>query len=436
MPSIESKAQKGKKKSGRIGEWIFFGTLFLSVSALTFYLFREQAMERFPSDMKAYILEIQGLNDVYSFPYPIFFWLGKFYWLFTTPEYAMALATLTLNGLGMILMKMEFDRHLLVDLQLYLKKVGLERIVWLPGYITGFLSVALFFISMIIMPSGYYLPGVKFKYVGVFTPNPFHNATYMAARPFAILAFFTFLPLLRRFESEKSFPGKKEDVKDCLIFSGSLLLATMAKPSFTIVLLGSAGLNMLYVLFASKFQKILPTILLGLCFVPTFIALVYQYSGVFVSSEEQVEAGMGFCFGEVWHAYCSFVPSAIVLGMAFPISVLILNIKKLKTDIYFRFSWELYAMSFLMAYFLYEKGFRKFDFNFAWGYMYGIFFGFVGALFVLLKSTFEAIGLKQCLDRKRGMTFAILIVEWLAFLAHLICGIVYFGSLMRGEFYY
>lgn len=436
MSSEDMLTCRKREKIDRILGWSFFGILFLVASAVTFFLFYQQVYERFPSDMKAYILEIQGLNDVYSFPYPIFFWLGKFFWLFTTPECAMALATLTLNGLGMILMKWQFDRHLFVGMREQLKKAGLEKITWLPGCITGFLAVALFFISMIIMPWGHYLPGVKFKYVGVFTPNPFHNATYMAARPFAILAFFSFLPLLQRFEREKAFPGKKEDIKDCIVFAVCLLAATMAKPSFTIVLVGAAGLNMLYVLFASKFQKFVPTILLGLCFVPTFLALLYQYSGVFVSKEEQVEAGMGFCLGEVWHAYCAFVPSAVVLGMAFPLTVSFFHFRKLKTNMTFRFSWEVYVMSFLMAYFIYEKGFRKFDFNFAWGYMYGIFFGFVGALFVLLRDTFEAIGQKNGTKSKEGLQWGIRIVEWSAFLAHLICGILYFGSLLRGEFYY
>ena len=43
-----------------------------------------------------------------------------------------------------------------------------------------------------------------------------------------------------------------------------------------------------------------------------------------------------------------------------------------------------------MAFCLYEKGFREMDFNFSWGYMYGIFFAFVGALLVLLRATGKA----------------------------------------------
>ena len=86
-----------------------------------------------------------------------------------------------------------------------------------------------------------------------------------------------------------------------------------------------------------------------------------------------------------------------------------------------------YVMSFLMAFFLYEKGFREMDFNFSWGYMYGIFFAFVGALLVLLRATANAD------TRKRKIVVA---VQWLAYLWHLVCGMYYFGGFLQGAMYY
>lgn len=111
---------------------------------------------------------------------------------------------------------------------------------------------------------------------------------------------------------------------------------------------------------------------LGVCFLPTFADLLYQFRGVFVPQEGQ-EGGIGFTLGHVWLQYCGNLPLAIGLAVGFPILVLLLNYKELCRDSIYRFSWQIYGMSFLMAFCLYEKGFREMDFNFSWGYMYGIF---------------------------------------------------------------
>ena len=54
-----------------------FAILVIIASAVTFWLFYRQCVESmlgtglYHSDMKAYILEMQGLDSGYSFPYPV-----------------------------------------------------------------------------------------------------------------------------------------------------------------------------------------------------------------------------------------------------------------------------------------------------------------------------------------------------------------------------
>lgn len=430
---MSEQLEKQKIERKHLLDGAVFAVLLIAVSAVTLVLFYRQTTgnpEHYHSDMKAYILEMQGLDSGYSFPYPVFFKLSALLNLFTTPEFAVALATMLLNSLAMIVTKLILNHLTLGELenaverrQNRLQEAGKNSIVkkWMAGVLLSILAISLFFISMLYPPSGIYLPGIKFKYLGVFTPNPFHNATYMAARPFAILAFLWYAKLLPVYE--KGCVRRK----DYILFSVFLLLATMTKPSFTIVLVGTAGLIMLYRLFRSKFKNFVPTIQLGLCFIPTFIDLLYQFKGVFVP-EEGAEGGIGFCFGEVWGYYCNNIPLAVCLAVGFPILVLILNYKELKKDSLYRFSWQIYLMSFTMAFFLFEKGFRKPDFNFSWGYMYGIFFCHMGALLVLIKAT--ATGT----DNKKK-TFLIAL-QWLAYLFHLVCGVLYFGVFMSGRMYY
>ena len=406
-----------------------FAVLVAVASAVTFWLFYRQCVESllgsglYHSDMKAYILEMQGLDSGYSFPYPILFKLAAAIHLVTGSlqngaELAMALATMLLNSASMILLWKMLDRQ--VGAQLRKAMPGKE---WLAGVLTGTVAVSLFFVSMVYPPTGIYLPGIKYKYLGVFTPNPFHNATYMAARPFAILVFFKYGELLPVYEQKDAW---KEHGREYVLFAVYLLLATMAKPSFTIVLVGAAGILMLWRMFRSRFQNFVPTIWLGVCFLPTFADLLYQFSGVFVPQEGQ-EGGIGFTLGHVWLQYCSNLPLAIGLAIGFPLLVLLLNYKELRKDSIYRFSWQVYGMSFLMAFFLYEKGFREMDFNFSWGYMYGIFFAFVGALLVLLRATAAADT-----KRKKGLVG----LQWLAYLWHLVCGLYYFWGFLRGAMYY
>lgn len=439
---------------------IFFVGLLLVASTVTLLLFHRQTLgnpEHYHSDMKAYIQEIQGLNEKYSYPYPVFFKIAAFLNLFAGPEFSVALATMLLNSLAMVITKYFFNQIALARLE-----NSLAKCKWLAGVIISLVSISLFFISMLFPPSGIYLPGIKYKYVGVFTANPFHNATYMAARPFAILVFFWFAKLLNCYE--QGYGGKWNGsqtgvaMKDYVLFSLFLLLATMTKPSFTLVMVGTAGLIMLYRLFQAEFRNFIPTIQLGICFVPTFIDLLYQYKGVFVPQEGQ-RRGIGFCFGDVWSLYCDNIPLAIGLAIGFPILVLVCHIKQLKQlwkeNTLYRFSWQIYVMSFVMTFFLYEKGFRKPDFNFSWGYMYGIFFCFVGALQLLLKDTAAIIaaskGSKAAKTAEQNasvqksmpvhhnvmhMKKLLLGVQWAAYLWHLTCGLYYFRNFMQGKMYY
>ncbi len=442
----------GDNNKNRLINMAVFAVLLFAVSAVTLTLFHRQALgnaEYYHSDVKAYILEMQGLESEYDFPYPVFFKFAAFLNLFAGPELAVALAEMLLNSLALVITKAAFDRMVLSDLETAVERRRAERKArgrncllrgWMAGVWISIVTVTLFFISMLFPPKGIYLPGIKFTYLGVFTANPFHNATYMAARPFAILAFLWFAKLMPVYE--RGFRGGRTEnggvpLRDYVLFSLFLLLATMTKPSYTIVLVGSAGLMMLYRLIRSGFKNFAPTVQMGLCFVPTFLDLLYQYSGVFVPEEESAERGIGFTFGEVWRACCDNIPLAIGLAVGFPILVLLLNCKELKKNSLYRLSWQNYLVGFATAFFLYEKGFRKGDFNFSWGYMYGIFFCHMGALLVLLRATAAGLSAgKQAAGTREvwrnRLSCAGIILQWLAYLWHVLCGFYYFGSFMQG----
>lgn len=415
-----------KKRKYDTADIVIFLILLLEAGVLFYTLFYRQCVENmlgsglFPADMKAYILTMQGQESGYSFPYPVLFKLAAFFHLFLGAEASMALATTVLNLASIVFVKLIFNRYVKEELT---RKMGGKSV--LAGMVISLVSVSVFFVSMLFTsPLGIYLPGIKYNYLGVFSPNPFHNATYMAARPFAILSFFWLVALFSHYEKDRFKTLRRHsDWVEYPAFSVFLLLATMAKPSFTLVLVATAGLIMVFRLIKSRFANLEGTILLGLTFLPTFADLLYQYNGVFVPKEGEV-GGIGFCFGTIWKLYCGNLFIAIVLAVGFPLLVLVLNYREIKTNALFRFSWQIYACGLATAFLLYEKGFRAPDFNFSWGYMYGIFFAFIGSLAVLLKKTVK------------GEKPVLLILQWGAFGCHLLCGLYYFFLIFEGRMYY
>jgi hypothetical protein len=445
---MRNHSQENSKSTGanysRFADILLFIFLLCLLTMLQTWFFYRQATGNpnyYHSDVKAYIKTMLGQETIYSFPYPIFFWFCAFWNLFMSPEAAVAVGTALLNASSMIVVKIAFQRMAGRNLSNLMGRFGI-----LAGPIISLLSLSLFYVSMLLPPPGRWIPGMKHIYLGIFSGNPVHNATYLATRPFAILAFFWFAKLLTDYE--KGWNRQKTNLSceyqttdqmisqgrttrtDYWLFALFLFLTTMTKPSFTLVLVSTAGVIMGYRLIRSKGRNLVPTLQLTLCFFPTFAALLYQYQGVFVGKNGQ-EGGVGFGLGEVWMLYCDNIPLAVVVAAAFPILVLLCNFREWKRDSVFRFSWQLYLMSLGMILILYEKGFRKPDFNFSWGYMHGLFFLFLSSLLLLVRQTISYLSVPA----KPGKKF-LLVLQWMTYAGHLISGIMYFWPILQGGMYY
>ncbi len=393
---------------------IVFAACLTGYSVLMYRLFYQQAVhcatrEVYFSDIKAYLETILGLECDYDFPYPVYFWLGRFFLRFTNVAVAASLAASLLNSLGVAIL----FYYMLKSLQ---KHYGRTAYREYTGLFTVFLTFGMFFVSMLYLPGGILLPGITNRYLGVFTPNPYHNITYMATRPFAILAFFLFARILDYYE-------ERTDLKEFFLFGVSLLLTTMTKPSYTLILVSTAGLVMLYRLFRGRWKNLKRSVYLGLAFVPTFIDMLYQFGGVFGESSKAGESGgIGIGIGSVWKLYTDNIPLAVVLALGFPLLVLLFHGKEIKQNTLYRFSWVQLIVSIMELFLLYENGRRFSDANFSWGYMHGIFFVFVTSLILLAEDTME----------KRGKS-RVLWMQWLLYGLHLVCGIGYFIYIWGGN---
>ncbi len=362
----------------------------------------------YESDMNSYVLYVQGVYTGNTYAYPIMFWVAKGLALVLPPTKAVALAVGILNGLTPLALKVCGYR--------FLKKWGMEE------RRLGFtlLLFAGLFVSMLFWPFQEW--GAVERYVGIFSPNPFHNATYLAARGFSVISFFTFLELLDALYA-------KEDPKKYrvtyVVFSASLLLSTMTKPSFTLGFGVAAAVMVLCVWLKNGIKDWKRYLWIAVSVVPTLIDLLYQYKGVFSGNDALgSELGVEFRWLEAWHSATDCVPLAVLLGLAFPFLVLLCNLKELKRNISYSFTWGMMVANFFLLACLYEKGWRAWHMNFAWGYMYGMFYVFLMSLMLLWRNTLKK-------KQKAGL----LVLQWVGFALHLICGIVYFAGIMGGGTY-
>lgn len=360
------------------------------------------------SDHWAYIPKILGIEEGAATPYPVMFVLGRLFTWLLGVEWGLAVVIALLELLCFWALYHYFRKYM----SEYVPVGGTV------GLLSGLAVSGLLFYSMIYSDK-FANWGLPWHYLGVFSPNPFHNATYLAARPFTVLSFFAFAELVDECED-------RLDLRKTLWFSGILLLATMTKPSFTLIFSAVAGCVLLWKLIRKGFRnfgKILP---IGCAFLPTFIDLLYQYSGVFTGTTEAgEEAGIGLEYMGVWGEYCDNHGLAVLLVMLFPLVVLLFHFRDLLRVTVYRLSWELYGAGLVSFVLLYEKGYRKSHGNFCWGYMAGIFFVVSVSLLMLLK---DSVGKRERLWK--------LALMWGTFLIHVVFGILYFGSILGGMSYY
>jgi len=404
--------EKAQKKTEYILSIVLCGVL----AGLTLYLSYQQAfhawngLKEYHSDVLAYMQEVKGIASGYSFPYPIMFWMIRLVHFLLPIEWAVAIVLMVLQCTSFLLLRYYIQRFLR-------RAASVEKSGWQQALASLAAFGALFY-SMIFVYN-HPMPGLRFYYMGVFSPNPFHNATYIASRPFCITSFFMFADLLEHYE-------ERLELRKALAFGVFLLLATMTKPSFTIVFCGAAGLIMVCRLFKCRFCNWKNTLLLGCAFIPTFLDLLYQFGGVFSGVDSKgEEAGIGFGLFKVWTEYCDNYFMAMLLLIFFPLAVLIFQYRKIFTHTIYRFGWQMYGMGLVMFILLYEKGFRRVDANFSWGYMLGAFFLVVSSLCVLLEETCKA-------DSHSWK----LLIQWAAFGMHVACGLIYFLIIFTGGSYY
>jgi hypothetical protein len=264
-------------------------------------------------------------------------------------------------------------------------------------------ALVLSMVSMLIMqPNAYSL------YLGNWSPNPWHNPTFIFAKPFCILAFML---------ASKLVSGIVEPAKTFTLFAIVMAISVWAKPSFY---LSFAPAIAIYtsIRFINKKIVLYDAIRMALCLLPAAIIIFWMNLSIYNSTNSTNQVVIAA--GKVWHLFSKNIFLSIILGGAFPIITFIISYKKWQPM--FILAFLNYIIALLLFYFVAENGDRLSHANFSWTYMFALFFMFFASVNQLY---FQS-------EIKNKMYY----VATAIFIAHIVSGIFYFGKIVSGNLYF
>jgi hypothetical protein len=279
----------------------------------------------------------------------------------------------------------------------------------------GYTDAELLFVTFLMMTvSSVFIPGmVANMYLGQGSPNIWHSATLLTVKPLAFLAVFILF-------------NRPDDHKGVAHYAGIwvlIILSIFAKPSFIFMLLPA-----LWVLSALKGRLIDRPFLIFLLALSagSLLAVGLQYYSVYYGGSvyaEQRATVVTDLLG-VWSRYTKSVPVSIILGIAFPLSVVLASPRRVYENDSLLLCWLMTLCGVVMGATLAETGPRYHHANFMWSYRLAQQLVFVYSMAEFLKWDRRGVG---------SLRYAVVIS---ALSLHIVSGMIYTVRIWRGDFYY
>lgn len=207
------------------------------------------------------------------------------------------------------------------------------------------------------------------------------------------------------------------------LFCVGLIIINMIKPNFIIAFAPMMAIYLCVDLVTSKVpmkKKFKQIILFGSCVLPSLAVLFFQNKMLF---PEDSESGMvikiGYSFMRTGNPYAK-----IILGLAFPILILVFNCKELVRDRVYGSAWLMWLISFLEYFIFAETGKRQTHGNLAWGMLFGTFFLFIISIYKFICNRYSKSNNK--IYYRMG---------YVLLACHAFSGIFYFIKLLLGGSY-
>ncbi len=261
-------------------------------------------------------------------------------------------------------------------------------------------------------------------YLGQWSPNVWHNPTMAPLKPLAILGFWGTIHWL--------CSPNRDGRRIAWWTSLCLLAGTLAKPSFIICFIPAVGLFLL--VFHLKDRRMWRSAFL--LFLPSVCLLAWQFLRTYTNlgAPAAVQDKIVLSFFGVTKLFAPNVFVSTLLVWAFPLSVLLAIRKNVLRNPPLLLSYLLALVGFLQASFLAEKA-RMSNGNFIFGYIMSLFLVYLFSLIEYLDWwKGEAKTNAKAKGTQNTMSFAWKAAVSVILAAHLVSGLVYWRSLIMGQY--
>ena len=263
------------------------------------------------------------------------------------------------------------------------------------------------------------------RYMGMHTSSIWHNSTYLMMKWMGLLVILIYIRL------EKNI-GTKLTAETYLYFLIVLTLTTAAKPNFFLAITPV----MLVFLIMDIRKKKAPAgrlLLLASSVIPSFFVMYMQSSALY--SANAGDNHISIDPGRAMSVHTGYLIPVCILSIAFPLMVLAMHIRDLKTDRALLFAWLAAACGFLQYFLFSEEGKRNMDANFSWGYAFTIILIFGISLIIWCRDAAECFSKNTEKSSKITLKKACTAVSGTVLLYHAYCGILFFVRIVSGVSY-
>lgn len=290
------------------------------------------------------------------------------------------------------------------------------------GIIASLVAAMLSFVAAL------YIPWINvYQHEGQFSINPIFNPTHMAVKPFGLLAFAVAVDLILRYKGKETifFTGAKTQKRLYVLFGFFLFMSTFTKPTFMYMLLPAGVIYVLIELVINLIHKDGSwrktwnfMWKLAYACIPSLLYLLLEYSAFYFWGGTNADAEIAiYPFLTAWHLYSANVPASVLMGMSFPLWMVVTNPKYFLHSVEGRLSFLAYAVGVLEFSFFVETGDKLGHLNFSWPMMSGMLLLWVIAGARLIQLTVSED------DRLRNRI--IISVGWILLSIHLFSGLYY-----------
>lgn len=266
-----------------------------------------------------------------------------------------------------------------------------------------------------------------FQYEGQFSINPIFNPTHMAVKPFGLICFMLAVDLILAYRGRDKlyFINIGKNLWLYIAFGAFLFLSAFTKPTFLYMLLPAGAVYLLIDLgFALKKKDGSAKKVWGFMWriacasIPALLYLLLEYAAFYFWGGTNEDASVAFApFLTAWHIYSPDVPRSLRLSMAFPIWMVITNLKYFLRTEEGRLSLLGYIVGTAEFCFVVETGDKLGHLNFSWPMMSGMLL-----LWVICGARLIALTLNP-IEHKRSNV--IVMGGWILLLLHLFSGLYY-----------